>query len=99
VTGNPYTPNIGGIYNADSFSYLPIQGAPFSARDATFHQLDLRLDYELVFNTWKMIFYLDIQNVYYHLNQESRIYNYDFTIQAPLTGIPIIPSIGIKAQF
>ncbi len=99
VSGNPYTPFTGGIYNADSFSYLPIRGKTNSARAELFHQLDLRLDYEYAFLTWKLIFYLDVQNVYYQLNQEGRINNYDYTQQAPLTGIPILPSIGIKAQF
>lgn len=99
VSGNPFTPLRGGIYDADQGSYFPIPGENNSARNPLFHQLDLRLDYKLTFNTWKLTFYVDVQNVYNQPNQEGTTYNYDYTQSAPLTGIPVFPSIGIKGQF
>ncbi|HAA59139.1 MAG TPA: hypothetical protein DCE42_30605, partial [Myxococcales bacterium] len=99
VSGNPYTPIQGSIYNADTNGYIQIPGKLYSARNPLFHQLDIRLDYELVFPLWKLSFYLDVQNVYNYPNQEGTINNYDFTQTAPLTGLPIFPSLGVKGQF
>jgi TonB family protein len=99
VSGNPTTPLRGGIYDADAGRYIPIPGIQYSTRNPLFHQLDLRVDYELTFNTWKLMFYLDVQNVYNYANQEGTINNYDYSQQAPLTGVPIFPSFGIKGQF
>ena len=31
-------------------------------------------------------------------NQEGIIYNYDFTQQTPINGLPIIPAIGIRGE-
>lgn len=99
VSGNPTTPIRGSIYDADSGSYIPIPGETNSERAPVFHQLDLRLDYKLTFARWKLLFYLDVQNVYNYANQEGTINNYDYSQQAPLTGIPIVPSFGIKGEF
>jgi len=42
--------------------------------------------------------FLDIQNAYNQQNQEGIIYNYDFSQQTPLLGLPIIPSLGIRGE-
>lgn len=99
VSGNPFTPIRGGIFDADRGNYIPIPGENNSARNPLFHQLDIRIDYKLTFTTWKLMFYLDVQNVYNQPNQEGTTYNYDYSQSAPLTGIPIFPSLGIKGQF
>ncbi len=99
VSGNPYTPLKGGIFDADSGGYIPIPGELYSERRAAFHQLDLRLDYKIVFPLWMLKFYLDVRNVYNQPNQEGMIYKYDYTKSAPITGVPIVPSLGIKGEF
>ena len=43
--------------------------------------------------------YLDITNVTNNANVEVSQPNYDFTRRASLTGLPIIPSFGIRAEF
>jgi len=99
VSGNPTTPRIGSIYNADGANYIPLSGEVYSERNPLFNQLDIRLDYQLTFDTWKLLFYLDVQNVYNYPNQEGVQYNYDSSKSAPLTGVPVFPSIGIKGEF
>ncbi len=99
VSGNPATPIRGGIFDADRGNYIPIPGKNHSIRNPLFHQLDLRVDYKLTFNTWKLMFYLDVQNVYNQANQEGITYNYDYSKSAPLVGVPIFPSFGIKGEF
>lgn len=99
TTGTPETPIIGSAYNADTDQYEAIYGERGSTRTSTFHQLDLRVDKKIVFDTWLLGFYLDVQNVYNHTNQEGVRYNYDFTDSEPVSGLPILPTLGVSAQF
>ncbi|MEI8257556.1 MAG: TonB-dependent receptor, partial [Deltaproteobacteria bacterium] len=99
VTGSPTTPIISNIYNADSFQYFPIQGATNSTRTADFHQLDLRIDKTFQFSWGRIGAYLEVLNVYNHLNQEGVSYNFNYTRSTPFTGLPIIPNLGIRGEF
>ncbi|MCS6900327.1 MAG: TonB family protein [Myxococcales bacterium] len=98
VSGPLDTPCVGGIYSGAAGSYACISGAPFSERLPTFHQLDLRVDKRWDFQTWKLSLYLDILNVYNRGNVESLDYNYNFTKRIYQTGLPIIPSLGIRGE-
>ena len=69
------------------------------ARLAAFHQLDLRVDKTFVFQRWQFKIYLDVSNVYNHLSEEQVQYSYDYTRRTPVTGLPIIPSFGLRAEF
>ncbi len=99
VSGNPDTPITNAIYDADSDSYIPLQGPYNSDRLPSFHALDIRVDKDINFRRWKLTFYLDIQNVYNRQNPESVIYNFDYTEKTFLYSLPILPNIGFKAQF
>jgi TonB family protein len=99
VTGNPYTPVVDSVYDADEGEYRPIDGENNSERNDTFHQLDVRLDKKWVFNTWVLGAYIDVINVYNHANQEGVRYNYDYTKKAPLNGLPILPTLGVNGRF
>lgn len=95
VVGRPSLP---AVYAADAGSYAPLQGKPYTARMPLFHQLDLRLDKRWQFKTWAFSAYLDVQNAYNHPAAESYIYNYDYSRRSYQTGIPIIPSIGLRGE-
>ena len=99
VTGNPLTPVIGSVYNADTNDYSPVYGERYSERDPTFHQLDLRVDKKFVFKSWILGMYLDVTNVYNYRNAEGIRYNYDYTDSEPVRGLPLIPTIGLKGEF
>ena len=99
VTGNPYTPVVGSVFDNEEDSYRPIDGEPNSARNATFNQLDIRLDKSFVFDAWMLGVYLDVQNVYWADNPEGILYNYDYTESRPINGLPLFPNLGITAKF
>jgi TonB family protein len=99
VTGNPYTPCQGGVLNAAAGSYECVQGEPNSRRIPTFHQLDLRVDKTWAFRDFKLSAYLDVQNVYNRANAEGVRYNYRYTTPQWQTGLPIIPSLGLRGEF
>ena len=99
VSGNPTTPVIGSVYDALNDVYIPIDGRVNSLRNPLFNMLDIRIQKKWVFDGWRLAVFLDIRNAYNYQNQEGIIYNYDFSQQTPLLGLPIIPALGIRGEF
>lgn len=103
VSGNPYTPVYGGalpaLYAADSGSYAPLSGELFSKRLPLFHQVDIRIEKNWQFAAWRLMTYLDVWNAYNHAAVEGVSYNFNYTRNAPQTGLPIIPSLGVRGEF
>lgn len=113
VSGNILRPNVcnpsesacdpsrsNGLFFAPAATYTPIPLTDSnSERLPLFHQLDVRLDKRWVFDAWQLSAYLDIQNVYNNGNTEAIQYNFDFTARQYVSGIPILPSIGLRADF
>ncbi len=99
VTGLPQTPFVGSIYNSNEDVYEPISAEKNSSRLPSFQQLDIRLDHNRRFDTWTFASYFEIQNMYNYENVEGYQYDYDFQNKRPVTGLPIIPSLGLKGHF
>jgi len=99
VTGNPITPVTGSTFDSDNDSYIPIRGPYYSERVNAFYQLDVRADKKWIMNDFILTAYLDIQNATNHKNVESVSYAYDYSTRTDVTGLPIIPSFGIKGEF
>ncbi|MBM4346014.1 MAG: TonB-dependent receptor [Deltaproteobacteria bacterium] len=99
VTGNPTTPVVGAVWDEKGDGYQAIDGAYNSGRLPAFHQLDLRVDRRFVFNRWMFSAYLDVQNVYNRANPEGVLWNHDYTRQTLQAGLPVIPSLGVRAEF
>ena len=62
-------------------------------------QLDVRLDKQWVFDRWLLDAYLDVQNATNHVNPEGIAYNYDYTQSKVNQGLPILPLLGLRAEF
>ena len=106
VTGLPYTPILGGLYNADQPPMYdsappldPLFGELNSARMATFHQLDLRIDRTWVLRRSVVNAYFDVQNVYNRQNPEGLIYNPHYTAVKTAVGVPILPVVGVRVEY
>ena len=99
VTGNPNTPVIGTVYDADSEIYWPMYGETNSTRLPMFHQLDVRVDKNWQFKHVKFGVYIDVQNVYNHKNVEGYAYSYDYSEKVYFQGLPILPSLGLKIEY
>jgi TonB family protein len=98
VSGNPTTPIVGGVYDAQHLIYRPLFGSPNSIRNPLFNRVDVRIEKRWEFDAWKLAVYLDVQNVYNARNPEGRIYNYDFSQERALRGLPILPALGIRGE-
>jgi hypothetical protein len=94
----PINSSLPALYAADAAAYTPLEGRPFSERLPLFHQLDLRIDKTWQYRDWRLSAYLDIQNVYNNAAVEAYGYNYNFTQRTYQTGLPIIPSLGIRGE-
>ena len=98
VTGNPLTPVVSSVYNARTDTYQPIYGAVNSARSNAFNRLDLRVEKSWRVGAASVAAYLDIQNAYNRKNEEGRAYNYDYSQVGVISGLPLIPSLGIRGE-
>ncbi|MFZ5439235.1 MAG: TonB-dependent receptor domain-containing protein [Myxococcota bacterium] len=87
------------IYDANGNYFFPIQSPTYTRRLPDFFQLDLRIDKRFVFRDFMFAVYLDVQNVTYAKNVEAVLNNYDYTQEAYLTGLPILPVLGLRAEF
>jgi TonB family protein len=100
VSGNLYTPSSYGAFDATAGTALAVSGTPlYSARLPLFEQLDVRVDKTWTFAAWKLTTYLDVQNVYNRANAEGVTTNYNSTKSSNVTGIPLLPSLGVRAEF
>lgn len=99
VTGNPITPIASASFDADNDVYLPIRGAFYSERLDSFFQLDVRIDKKWIFDNSVWSAYLDIQNLTNRGNPESVQYSYDYSQRRNVTGLPILPTFGVRGEF
>jgi TonB family protein len=100
VSGNLTTPRTYGFYDATAGAYDPgVAFPPFGQRNPAFHQLDLRVDKTWFFQDGiKMNVYLDLYNAYNQGNVEGVSYNYNSTLSTYATGVPILPSLGLRIE-
>jgi hypothetical protein len=92
-------PSLPALYAADAATYTPLEGAPFSDRLPLFHNLDVRIEKAWQYRDWRLTAYLDVWNVYNYPAREAVLYNFDFTRSTYQTGLPIIPSLGMRGEF
>jgi TonB family protein len=99
TSGYMYTPQTYGFYDENASSYLPLLSQPpNNTRLPLFQALDLRVD-----RTWKYPWgslgvYLDVLNVFNNGNVAGISYNYNSTLSSFANDLPILPSIGIRAE-
>jgi TonB family protein len=99
TSGPLRTPVVGAIYDVNGNYYFPLQGEQFSQRLPDFFQLDVRIDKRFVFQDWMLALYLDVQNATNRQNVEAVLNAYDYSAQAYVTGLPILPVLGVRGEF
>lgn len=99
ATGNPYTPVVRSYFDSNSGNYIPIFGQTYSGRLPSFNQLDLRVDKTFTFKRWRLVAYLDIENLYAARTAETAVFNYNYKQVAFVNGLPFLPVIGVRGEF
>lgn len=96
VSGNPYTPYVGGVADLDAGAYAAVSGAPFSARIAAYHALDLRVEKTWTVGPGSISAYAEVRNAYNRQNPETIMYNYNYTQSGITAGLPLTPNLGVR---
>ena len=99
ASGPLITPVLGSLFDTNGNYTVPLPGLPWSQRLPDFFQLDARLDKRFVFDAWTLVVYLDVQNVTNQANPEALFYNHNYTQSAFVTGIPILPTLGLRGEW
>jgi TonB family protein len=100
-TGRPYTPldHQSDLYSADRNRFTEVRGRLLSSRLRGFHQLDVRVDKDFIFQSWTLTAYVDIQNVYNADNVEALDTDYRLRQEYEVPGLPFLPVVGVKGSF
>jgi hypothetical protein len=89
---------VGAVYDADDDNYRAIRTG-IAGRLPTFHQLDLRVDYEFPLGPTEASVYVEGLNVYNAVNSEGYRYQYDFARRARLPGVPALATVGLRVVY
>jgi TonB family protein len=99
ATGFPRTPVFTSFQGDRRVLYEPLFGAQNSIRIPAFVQADVRVSKRFTFGTVKAEVYVDVQNVTNRSNPEDIVYNYDYSKQGYITGLPILPVLGARVEW
>jgi TonB family protein len=99
ASGPLVTPIVASLYDTNGNYYYPLPGLPWSQRLPDFFSLDLRVDKRFVFQSFVLAVYLDVQNVTNRQNVEGVFYNFDYSEKQYVYGVPILPTLGLRAEF
>jgi hypothetical protein len=96
ATGFPRTPVTDALYDARRDRYSPVFGEQNNLRIPAFFQLDVRVAKRFDLGKTQLDVYLDVQNVSYRANPEEIVYNSTYSERRYITGLPILPVLGLK---
>jgi hypothetical protein len=106
LSGTPYSFLGGGVFHQNTGKYVPLSqssGASYlpknDARIPSLFQVDFRTEYDFLFSDWTLTSYLDILNIFNRKNVLNITSNRDYSQQVSVTGLPIMPSVGLVAKF
>jgi TonB family protein len=100
ASGFPRTPVFDHFSGDRRILYEPIFGKQNSIRIPDFVQADVRVSKRFTFGTAaKGEIYVDVQNVTNRRNPEDIVYNYDYSKQGYITGLPILPVLGARLEW
>jgi len=101
TSGLPYTPILGssGTYSSTDLrpkpDYAPINSGTLPDK----HRLDIRFDRHLVYDTWKLNVYFEINNVYRRKNISGYDYGPNYDKKDPVEELIIPISFGVQGEF
>lgn len=98
-SGAPYTPINGTSGTYPDGSLIPNYGAVNSGTLPAYHRLDLRLDRNYVYNSWKLNTYFELNNAYQRQNVAGYSYDPTYTKRSDVSPFVIPLNFGVQAEF
>lgn len=99
ATGFPRTPVVGAWFDATRNRYQPEFGAHNSIRIPAFAQLDARLAKRFSIARSQLEAYVEVLDVWNRRNAEELVYSADYGARGVISGVPILPSVGVQWDF
>jgi TonB family protein len=99
ATGFPRTEVIGAFYDASRDLFQPRFGEHNALRIPAFLELDVRIEKRFVIAGTELNAYLELQNATDRKNPEEIVYNNDYSGRKYITGLPILPVVGVRWTF
>jgi TonB family protein len=98
-TGFPRTEVVGAYYDDRRDLYQPVFGDHNAIRIPTFFQGDVRVAKDFTLGSSTLELSLEVQNVTNRANVEEFIYDADYTTRGAISGLPILPVLGVRWSF
>lgn len=99
ASGLPYTPIVDAAYDGDQDRYLPIAGAPNSARLPVYQKLDLHLGWERDIRAVTLSLYAETWVVLPGSSALYPVYSFDYSEEALVVGPTVLPLLGGRLSF
>lgn len=99
ASGAPTTPLLARVAHWDReghATYMPVWGEAFSARTPAYQRLDLRVDREVMIFGRRGLVFLEVMNATNEKNSQSYQWNSELSHRYPVTGMPILPFLGLS---
>lgn len=98
-TGDTYTKVEKSIFNTAFAKYQPRFGERNGERLPDYYQIDLYTSYDFLFNTWKLKLRAGVEYLSFTKPAFAVNYNYDYSKEELLEGLPPIPYLEIRGTF
>lgn len=96
ATGYPRTEVVGAYYDDRRDLYQPLFGEQNGTRLPTFFQADARIAKHVDIRKTDLDVSLEVQNLTNQANVEEYLYDADYTTRGAISGLPILPVLGVR---
>ena len=97
-SGAPMTPVEKATYYADIDTFVPTYGGLYSARNAPYHKLDLRIDKKIRKPSHTVEVFAEVVDVYAAKTGDFVFYSFDYEEELGFQGIPNV-NVGARVEF
>lgn len=98
ASGAPRTPVVGSYFDVSAGHFQPIFGPHNGIRLPSFAALDVRIQKSTKIGRTTLVVYLDLTNLTNQENPEEIIYNFDFSKESYLSGLPTLAILGARVE-
>lgn len=99
TTGTPTANVTGGLYDSDHDTTYTYVATNDPTRLPGFFAMDARVAKRFRWGPVALQAVLEVLNVTNYSNVESRVYSFDRRTSVPVTGLPILPSLGLRGEY
>lgn len=99
TSGRPYTPVVGTSGSYADGRPIPVYAGINSGTLPDYHRLDLRIDRHLLYDTWKLNAYFELNNVYQRQNVVGYDYGPNYDKKEAIESFVIPFSFGVQGEF